>query len=140
LQQAVGVVRPCTKQQVCDSLFVGYAGPTDGPEKIATLKKYRVRRSAIRRALLWLIAHNPLYRDIRVDEDRIAVALREEDFDTSLPSANVAHDTDDWRIDSIVTSGEGYAGPRHDGDGEAESPPTNPPVVSVTMKGNILLR
>ena len=38
-------------------------------------------------------------------EDRIA-ALPEEDFDTSLLSAIVAHDTDDWRPDSIVTSGE----------------------------------
>ena len=56
-------------------------------------------------ALLWLIAHNPPCRDIRVDEDRIA-ALPEEDFDTSLPSAIVAHDTDDWRLDNIVTSGE----------------------------------
>jgi len=40
-----------------------------------------------------------------VDEDRIAV-LPEEHFDTSLPSAIVAHDTDDWRLNSIVTSGE----------------------------------
>jgi len=61
LQQAVDTVLPRTTQQVNDSLFVAYAGPTDGPEKIATLKKYRVRRSAIRRALLWLIAHYPLY-------------------------------------------------------------------------------
>jgi len=43
--------------------------------------------------------------DIRVDEDRIA-ALPEIDFDTSLPSAIASHDTDDWRLDSIVTSGE----------------------------------
>jgi len=57
LQQAVDTVLPRTQQQVHDSLFVAYRGTTDGPETIATLKKYRVRRSDIRRALLWLIAH-----------------------------------------------------------------------------------
>jgi len=44
-----------------------------------------------------------------VDEDSIAVLL-EEDFDTSLPSAIVAHDTDDWRLDSIVTAVKGMRG------------------------------
>ena len=42
---------------------------------------------------------------MRMDEDRIA-ALPEEDFGTSLLGAIVAHKTDDWRLDSIVTSGE----------------------------------
>ena len=49
LQQAVDTVLPRTKQQVHDSLFVVYVGPADRPEKIATLRKYRVscRLSAV---------------------------------------------------------------------------------------------
>ena len=108
LQMAVDAVFPRSLKAVQDEFVVAFAGEDDSPEAIAALTKYRIRRSVIRAALEWLIAHNPLYAGIVICEAALA-ALPEETGPASTSCALVRSDN----ADAAVQIGEvlGYAEP-----------------------------
>lgn len=56
----------------------------------AASRKFRVRREKVRGASEWLIANNPLYKDIRLDEDALASLPSQADPD--MQHSRVAFD------------------------------------------------
>jgi hypothetical protein len=91
-----------------EMLFVVYAGPNDSPEAIAGMKRYKIRRSAVRDALLWLIENNPLYHDISINE--AALSLLPADEEGCLPSLVSLAESSNKQTDDLLATGEGARG------------------------------
>ncbi|MGI4847168.1 MAG: DUF6570 domain-containing protein [Janthinobacterium lividum] len=63
-------VLPVNPEGICDFLRVTFIG-TSFPDRKHTASLLGVRPSAVRSALLWLIEHNPLYKNVAIDEEAL---------------------------------------------------------------------
>lgn len=86
-------VLPRPTSLLASVISVAFIGTTHLPKK--WLKSaFRVRRWKVYRALRWLVAHNPLYANVKIDEDRVA-ALPVEDIPNEILATMHVHPDDD---------------------------------------------